>query len=698
MYGCVVENGRLIEVRGDAETIVVPNNVTVIFSDAFSCKRLLKNIVIPEGVECICDNAFFYASSLEKITFPSTLIEIGESAFESCSSLKEIELPNGLKILGKSAFKNCSSLTKAIIPGTLKHWGIESFYHCSGLKEVTIHSGITELPQETFRSCCSLKKVQLPDTLHTIRSNCFRDCEELEQLYLPESLISLGFQAFSRCKSLKYINIPQGINELYDGVFDECNSLEAIELPEKLTAIGAWTFGCCAKLQAINIPKSVRRIGGDAFFGCKSLEAIELPEKLTAIDDSAFSCCAKLQAINIPKSVRIIGEEAFYGCESLQRISWPSPAKQIKGQVFHNCIALREVILPNGLKGIGEGAFKNCTSLESIDIPDSVVKIHKEAFANAGVIVEERHEPPKEKVPAVKLSKEQEAEALILESNGTRIYTIGEDVYVASLNKKLSWAIKEQKTNKTCKSLPDALCAKQFALLKKHYSLRISEEVKNHLSIFISGKPIKNWAIAYRADPVLNILAQVLIWTCSNGCFIVFDGQCVDYRGEPVTIAGNVMLAHPAEMTAEECSGWRAFLKAQKISQPFVQIEEKVIEADTITIDRYFRPTIKRDEFEKFAQMGICVKYRREKKSRINLYFDAGGHEIFSKVPPIKEIWVDCEGIILAGPFQNNGGFAFAPNDIDVWHPLEFRFPVNVKKRTINHMIVSLDNIWQLNS
>lgn len=95
--------------------------------------------------------------------------------------------------------------------------------------------------------------------------------------------------------------------------------------------------------------------------------------------------------------------------------------------------------------------------------------------------------------------------------------------------------------------------------------------------------------------------------------------------------------------------------------------------------------------------MGLCFKYVTGKKSRSNLYFDEGGNEIYSKLPPIKELWIDCEGIILSGPLQKNGSFAFAPNDIDVWYPREFQIPADAKKRPINHMIVTLDTIWQLN-
>ena len=170
----------------------------------------------------------------------------------------------------------------------------------------------------------------------------------------------------------------------------------------------------------------------------------------------------------------------------------------------------------------------------------------------------------------------------------------------------------------------------------------------------------------------------------------------VDWQGNPVAISDDVALAHPAEMSSEECEGWREFLKAHEIAQPIVQIEEELVDLSTLTIERYFRPIVHRDQFNEFAPLGLEVKYSTEKKSRSNLYFDLEGHEIYSKVPPIKEVWIECEGITVKGAFKIRG-FAFIPSDINDWHATEIEIPDGAKKRAINHMFAVLDSMWTLN-
>lgn len=592
----ILENGCLVNVYGTDEIVNMPDNVKTIgdgvnvFFD-YEARRKIKKIIIPEGVQHIGRMAFHDTQGLEEVVFPSTLESIDQSAFWGCASLKTINLPDSLIHLGPSAFSRCSSLTRIEIPGSVSMSGFtwNIFADCKELKEIVVHHGVDCLPHMAFSGCRKLQRVILPDTLKGIDQGCFWCCESLSEIELPKNLLWLGYESFTGCKSLKHVCVPQGVTEL----------------PERV------------------------------FHGCSSLESIVLPDKLRVIDEYALSGCSNLQAIDIPKSVSEIGRGAFEGCTKIKSIIYPASIKRINSETFRDCSSLQEIILPEGLKRIDDYAFENCTELKNIVIPDSVTKIHKDAFLNAGVTVE----LPAEKAP-VKLTKEQEEEALILDADGTKTYNVGAEVYKARLNKKLAWVVTNEVTGKTCKSIPVGVCSKQFALLKKNYKIRIAEELKKHLLMFISGKKIKNWAADYCSDPVLDILSQVLVWKCAKGCFISLDGQYVDWQGNPVAISDDVALAHPAEMSSEECEGWREFLKAHEITQPIVQIEEELVDLSALTIERYFRPIVHRDQFDEFAPLGLEVKYSTEKKSRSNLYFDLEGHEIYSKVQVFTESMV----------------------------------------------------------
>ena len=66
---------------------VIPQDVTIIRSNAFCSCGLLEHIMIPDGVYTIDACAFSYCHNLKKVSIPSTVSSIGNWTFENCSSL-----------------------------------------------------------------------------------------------------------------------------------------------------------------------------------------------------------------------------------------------------------------------------------------------------------------------------------------------------------------------------------------------------------------------------------------------------------------------------------------------------------------------------------------------------------------------------------------------------------------------------------
>jgi hypothetical protein len=81
----VIEDGVLIEYKGDDSDVVIPDSVTSIGDYAFENCESLTNIEIPNSVTSIEKYAFWGCTSLTSIEIPNSVTSIGEGVFKRCS-------------------------------------------------------------------------------------------------------------------------------------------------------------------------------------------------------------------------------------------------------------------------------------------------------------------------------------------------------------------------------------------------------------------------------------------------------------------------------------------------------------------------------------------------------------------------------------------------------------------------------------
>ena len=88
---CLIKDGRLLAVAPyDITKYSIPNGVTKIEENAFSCCRSLTSVTIPDSVTEIGDRAFNDCRSLTSVTIPNSVTEIGFYAFYGCRSLTSV--------------------------------------------------------------------------------------------------------------------------------------------------------------------------------------------------------------------------------------------------------------------------------------------------------------------------------------------------------------------------------------------------------------------------------------------------------------------------------------------------------------------------------------------------------------------------------------------------------------------------------
>ena len=140
-------------------TIVIPNSVTSIGTNAFSFCSGLKTVTIPNSVTSIGTNAFSFCHGLKTVTIPNSVTDIGDEAFYYCTGLTEVTIPNSVTSIGSGTFEDCSGLKTVTIPNSVTDIGDEAFYYCTGLKTVTIGNSVKSIGDKAFYHCSSLEHV-----------------------------------------------------------------------------------------------------------------------------------------------------------------------------------------------------------------------------------------------------------------------------------------------------------------------------------------------------------------------------------------------------------------------------------------------------------------------------------------------------------------------------------------------------------
>lgn len=134
------------------KSVVIPDTVTSIGSEAFgNCENLKKvtlpssvtsigtysaegEVTIPDGVVTIAGGAFAEAN-ITNVNFPDSVKYINAWAFKECTKLNHVVLPKNLVSID-GAFNTCYNLISIVIPKSVKTIGIQTFYYCTSLKAV----------------------------------------------------------------------------------------------------------------------------------------------------------------------------------------------------------------------------------------------------------------------------------------------------------------------------------------------------------------------------------------------------------------------------------------------------------------------------------------------------------------------------------------------------------------------------------
>ena len=298
-----IVGGVLKKYTGESVNPVIPDNVSIIGSEAFQDCVGIKTVKIPQTVTEISLRAFKNCKSLSQIDLPSSITTIGEEAFKNCESLKSINLPSKLITLGEAAFHKCINLTGNIdLPLSLKVLRNEVFAH-TNIDNLNL-GYVESIGQWAFYNCKSLKTIRFSPKLKSIGAQAFEFCHSLGSLTFPSSLESIGNWAFYDCISLRSVNFNHQLRSIGEQAFQYCDSLTQVVLPVSLQNIGRWAFCQNKNLVSITIPGSVKNIPDALCSYNPSLKNIVIGEGVENIGAWAFYACPQLNNVNLPSTVK----------------------------------------------------------------------------------------------------------------------------------------------------------------------------------------------------------------------------------------------------------------------------------------------------------------------------------------------------------------------------------------------------------
>ena len=414
----------------DIADVVLPESLTTLGSDAFSCNDAVQSVEIPSKVTSY-SHSFSRCSSLTEITvdtsnrsfasnagvlmnddgdtiyqypagktgsytIPADVDTIASYAF-SGSQITRMEITSSVSTIGAGAFSYCDSLSQFTVSSDNRSFAVSSGVLLSANStqlvaypagkagtEYSIPSRVTAVIGSAFAGS-SLQTVTFPSSVDSVGDYAFAD-SALTSLTLNSGLNDIGVGAFSGCVSLSEATIPSSVTSISESSFEGCTSLRSVTWSATGSAsVGISAFEGCTALSTFAIPDRATTINDRAFYGCTSLAAVSIPDSVTTVGDQAFAASG-LTEVTVP-GCRSMGDGVFESCRSLSRVTIADDVATIPEGTFSGCSSLDEIVFgeDTSLRTIEAQAFAG-TAFTAFTIPEGVTTVDATAFSGCTVL------------------------------------------------------------------------------------------------------------------------------------------------------------------------------------------------------------------------------------------------------------------------------------------------------------------------
>lgn len=377
--------------KGD---IIVPQNITVIASDAFG--RDVTSITIEEGCQYLGEDMLLGCSNVKWIYIPNSITEIDVNVFNGAEDIKIVcdavsyaaifaqengfnfevkyywnyELDDENKIVTLKQYTGKQKYV--VIPRDINGYKVTRIDSIRNSTIITLYvpSSINYISDMFAYSVRSLESVVFEDeySIKYIGAKAFRDTKYEQLTKNDDGMLIIGDIVASFTGSGNVI-VPEGIKSVSRMAFSETD-VESVVLPESLESIGAWAFRECSNLSMIYIQDSVTSIG----------------ERILDGSENAKICChTNSYAVEYAK-------ENGYSYDIVGYENWEYSINEYDEVVLIKYTGnSTNVTIPRFLHGkpvtsIGEECLA-ATDIITVYIPGGINSIYSRAFAyNEGLV------------------------------------------------------------------------------------------------------------------------------------------------------------------------------------------------------------------------------------------------------------------------------------------------------------------------
>ena len=371
--------GVLIEYNGSSDTVIIPNTVTYIATDAFKGKGFITSLYFEETskVRYIDSYAFMNCTGLLEIAFPFSLKEINEFAFYGCIYL--------FKVTYQNTSSNINVHANA-------YYHAATYYADETVYEEYSNTTIYRLQFNVLNSNYPLSGIAFTaapetalDDLNTqeLFAGWFYDEEFTRIVTFPLS-ITEDTTIYAKIQDASYMSsgLSYTLNE--DQNFDITGYIngtdEYVVVPVthkdiRITGIGENVFG--ENVVNIYLPadlstttgKNVSKIvsvGIDAFKNTAWYK--NYAGDFVIYDNILIGYKGTNSTVIIPDDVSIIAEGVFMNNVDIKYVVLPDSVVTIPKDLFNGCTSLEKVVLGKDVIEIDERAFNSCKNLSSINL------------------------------------------------------------------------------------------------------------------------------------------------------------------------------------------------------------------------------------------------------------------------------------------------------------------------------------------
>ena len=137
-----------------------------------------------------------YTGDAERVVVPDEVKYIGSSAFREAPNMRELVISKNVTSLGGRSIYWCEKLERVDILSEKLNMDFHVFQYCTSLKTVNFNSCNTYIPVYCFSECKSLEEIILPEGVRGISDRAFSDCSNLKKMIILNPDITLGNSLF----------------------------------------------------------------------------------------------------------------------------------------------------------------------------------------------------------------------------------------------------------------------------------------------------------------------------------------------------------------------------------------------------------------------------------------------------------------------------------------------------------------------